>query len=180
MSLISSTILKDIIQKKNLFSPSQILYELDKELQLALQSEGNTYTSDGLDVAICVFDMKVNSLCFASAMRPVLLYKKDTVEYIRGSKFSIGASKHFINKEFTEHLLRFEKGDSLYLFSDGFPDQFGGKNGKKLKIIEMKKWFDEIHTLPMNEQNTLLKQKFTAWKGNYPQIDDVLVIGIKC
>ncbi len=180
MSLISSTILKDIIQKKNVFSPSQVLYELDKELQLALQSEGNTHTSDGLDVAICVFDLKTRNLNFASAMRPVVLYKKNTVEYIRGSKFSIGASKHIIKKEFTEHVFTLEKGDCIYLFSDGFPDQFGGANGKKLKINEMRKWLDEIHFLPMDKQSTVLKQKFNSWKGNYPQIDDVLLIGIKC
>ena len=179
MSLISATILKDILQKKHVFSPSQILYELDKEIQLALQSEGNASTNDGLDVAICVFDLDQNNICFASAMRPIFLYKKGHAEYIRGSKFSIGASMHITKKEFTEHTFEFEKGDSIYLFSDGFPDQFGGENGKKLKISEMRNWLDEVQNLSMNEQKIELNKKFNNWKGNYNQIDDVLVIGIK-
>lgn len=175
MSLISSTILKDILQKKEILSPSQILYELDKELQVAISS----LTSDGLDVAICQFDLKTHKLIFSSAMRPLILNRKNRTEYIRGSRYSIGASLHLVNKKFEEHEFDLQNGDCVYLFSDGFPDQFGGTAGKKLKISELKKWLEIVNPLSMKEQNIELQKMFKQWKGSYSQIDDVLVIGIK-
>jgi ligand-binding sensor domain-containing protein/serine phosphatase RsbU (regulator of sigma subunit) len=175
MSLISSTILKDILQNQ-ILSPSQILYKLDAELQIAISS----LTSDGLDVSICQFDLKSHKLTFSSAMRPLILYRKNGTEYIRGSRFSIGASHHLIDKHFDEHEFELKEGDCIYLFSDGFPDQFGGTKGKKLKISELRKWLDIVNPLSMNEQNTELQKMFLHWKGSYSQIDDVLIIGIKC
>lgn len=175
MSLISSTILKDILQKKEIWSPSQILYELDNELQVAISS----LTSDGLDVAICQYHYRTKKLVFSSAMRPIILHQGNEWKYIRGSRYSIGASLHFQNKKFIEHEFDIKQNDSIYLFSDGFPDQFGGGKGKKLKISELKKWLDTVRELPMKEQQTQLKRMFHEWKGNYSQIDDVLVIGIK-
>jgi ligand-binding sensor domain-containing protein/serine phosphatase RsbU (regulator of sigma subunit) len=179
MSLICSTILKDILQKKHVFSPSQILHELDKELQTSLQSEENHQATDGLDVSVCEFNFETNEMTFASAMRPLLLFRNNTLEYIRGSKFSIGASRHFVEKEFTEHSFNLNSGDCIYLFSDGFPDQFGGAHSKKLKISGLQKWINSIHNLPMKEQNLKLQELFNNWKISQPQIDDVLVIGIK-
>lgn len=179
MSLICSTILKDILQKQHVFSPSQILYELDKELQTSLQSEEKNQTTDGLDVAVCEFNFKTNEMAFASAMRPLILCRNNELEYVRGSKFSIGASRHFVVKEFKEHWFKLNNGDTVYLFSDGFPDQFGGEHSKKLKISGLQKWISSINSLPMNEQNIKLRELFNNWKINQPQIDDILIMGIK-
>ncbi len=179
MSLICSTILKDILNKKHMFSPSQILYELDKELQISLQTEENTKANDGLDVAVCLFNLKTNEMVFSSAMRPLLLFQNNKLEYIRGSKFSIGASQHFANKEFKEHNFKLQNNDCIYLFTDGVPDQFGGENGKKLKISGLQKWIAEINSLPMNEQHNKIISLFNSWKAMQAQIDDVLFIGIK-
>ncbi|PIP55310.1 MAG: hypothetical protein COX07_00620 [Bacteroidetes bacterium CG23_combo_of_CG06-09_8_20_14_all_32_9] len=179
MSLICSTILKDILRKKQIISPSQVLYELDKELKISLQSEENNKTTDGLDAAVCEFDIKTNELIFASAMRPLLIFRANGLEYIRGSRFSIGASQFFVNKKFTEHHFTLNDGDCIYLFSDGFADQFGGKNNKKLKIRGLQKWIIAIHSLNMNEQYKKLQKMFNEWKGSHQQIDDVLIMGIK-
>ncbi len=179
MSLISSTILRDILQKKNISSPSQVLYELDKELQTSLQSEDNYETMDGLDISVCEFNLTTNVMTFASAMRPILIHRNNILEYVRGSKFSIGASRHFVKKEFTEHRFNLNSGDCIYLFTDGFPDQFGGEKSKKLKISGLQKWINSIHHLPMKEQNLKLQELFNNWKIAQPQIDDVLIIGIK-
>jgi ligand-binding sensor domain-containing protein/serine phosphatase RsbU (regulator of sigma subunit) len=179
MSLISSTILKDILQKKHVFSPSQILYELDKELQISLQSEENNQTTDGLDIAVCEFNLKTNEMSFSSAMRPLLLFRNNCLEYIRGSKFSIGASLHYVEKEFKEHHFKLNSGDCIYLFSDGFPDQFGGMHAKKLKISGFQKWISSVNSLTMKDQHIELQKLFNNWKGIQPQIDDILIIGIK-
>ncbi len=179
MSLICSTILKDILRKKYVTSPSQILYELDKELQTSLQTEENTKANDGLDVAVCEFNLRTNEMLFSSAMRPLFLYKENKLEYVRGSKFSIGASQHFATKEFKEHKFILNNNDCIYLFTDGIPDQFGGERCKKLKISGLQKWISEINSLTMLEQQNKIIDLFNHWKGKQSQIDDVLFIGIK-
>ena len=179
MSLICSTILKDILRKKHVTSPSQVLYELDKELQISLQTEENIETNDGLDVAVCEFNLKTNEMVFSSAMRPIILYKKNKLEYIRGSKFSIGASQYFAAKEFKEHKFILNNNDCVYLFTDGLSDQFGGESGKKLKVSGLQKWIIEMNSLPMNKQHSKIVKLFNSWKKDSLQIDDVLIIGIK-
>lgn len=179
MSLISSTILKDLLQKTPLISPSKMLNELDREIQQLLQAEENSSTNDGLDISICEIDLVSLNMCFASAMRPLFICRKDSFEYIKGSKFSIGASRYIAKKEFTEYNTTMNKGDTVYLFSDGFPDQFSFDTGKKLKISGFRNWLQAVNYLPMNEQQNKLEKMFHEWKGNYPQIDDVLLIGIR-
>ena len=117
-------------------------------------------------------------LRFASAMRPVILIMDGEQYYIRGNKSSVGgesiAEKYFDDQEYF-----LKEGDIIYMFSDGFPDQFGGPAGKKLKIIRLKTLIDEIMDLPMSEQHTEVNKYFDNWKGDLDQVDDVLFMGVR-
>ncbi|MCD4769457.1 MAG: SpoIIE family protein phosphatase [Bacteroidales bacterium] len=179
MSMIGSALIQEIITRKEITRPSEILSTLDKEISSTLnQGDDENATSDGMDMVVCEFNQKTRMLRFASAMRPVILIMDGEQYYIRGNKSSVGgesaAEKYFDDQEYF-----LKEGDSIYLFSDGFPDQFGGPAGKKLKIIRLKTMIDEIKDLPMSEQYTSVSKCFDNWKGDLDQVDDVLFMGIK-
>jgi serine phosphatase RsbU (regulator of sigma subunit) len=179
MSMIGTALLQDIITRKKIVKPSQILVELDRQIFSTLnQNQEVEAANDGMDIVVCEFNVKTRHLVFASAMRPVILIIDGEQQYVRGNRAAIGgesASEKFFNDQ--EYYLR--EGDLIYLFSDGYPDQFGGKGSKKMKISRLKALIEEIKHLPMAEQYTRVKDYFFEWKGENEQIDDVLIMGIK-
>ncbi len=177
MSLISSTILKDILHKYKSIKPSQLLYQLDAEISQIFNQE-NSETQDGLDLSVCLFDQTTNILTFSAAMRPLLIFKNNKWTYYKGSRYSIGFSKYNIQKEFTDNYIKLDKGDRFYLFTDGLPDQFSNDN-KKLKISGLIHWLEEIQNLSLIEQQKELHKKLILWKGEQHQIDDILLIGVE-
>ncbi|HSO77382.1 MAG TPA: SpoIIE family protein phosphatase, partial [Bacteroidales bacterium] len=179
MSMIGMALLQDIITRKKIVKPSQILMELDRQIFSTLnQNQEVEAAHDGMDIVVCEFNVKTRHLVFASAMRPVILIIDGEQQYVRGNRSAIGgesASEKFFNDQ--EYYLR--EGDLIYLFSDGYPDQFGGHGSKKMKISRLKALIDDIKSLPMPEQYTRVKDYFFEWKGANEQIDDVLIMGIK-
>ncbi|PKP21294.1 MAG: hypothetical protein CVU05_07135 [Bacteroidetes bacterium HGW-Bacteroidetes-21] len=180
MSLICSTIIKDILTKKSVDTPEMVLYELDAEIKQIFNSgdEDSEKPRDGLDITVCELNTKTNCVRIASAMRPFIILSQGQLTYVKGSKFSIGGIE-LQKKVFEQHCLQLQSGDSLYLFSDGLADQFGGPQGKKLKISGFKKLLTDASEYPISEQKVFIEKGFDDWKKNYPQIDDVLVVGIK-
>lgn len=177
MSLISSTILKDILHTNQNIMPSQLLNKLDVEISQIFNQE-NSETQDGLDLSICLFDPTTKLLTFSAAMRPLLVFKNKQWTYYKGSRYSIGFSKYNIKKEFNDHFIELNKGDRFYLFSDGLPDQFSNDD-KKLKVRGLIHWLEEIQHLSMIEQQKELHKKLIIWKGEQHQIDDILLIGVE-
>jgi len=179
MSMIGTALLQDIITRKKIVKPSQILVELDRQIFSTLnQNQEVEAANDGMDIVVCEFNVKTRHLVFASAMRPVILIIDGEQQYVRGNRAAIGgesASEKFFNDQ--EYYLR--EGDLIYLFSDGYPDQFGGRGSKKMKISRLKALIEDIKHLPMPEQYTRVKDYFFEWKGENEQIDDVLIMGIK-
>ncbi|HUW92400.1 MAG TPA: SpoIIE family protein phosphatase, partial [Bacteroidales bacterium] len=179
MSMIGTALLQDIITRKKIFKPSQILVELDRQIFATLnQNQEVEAANDGMDIVVCEFNLKTRHLVFASAMRPVILIIDGEQQYIRGNRSAVGgesASEKFFNDQ--EYYLR--EGDLIYLFSDGYPDQFGGHGSKKMKISRLRILIEEIKSLPMPEQYVRMKDFFYEWKGDNEQIDDVLFMGIK-
>ncbi len=179
MSMIGTALLQDIITRKKIVKPSQILVELDRQIFSTLnQNQEVEAANDGMDIVVCEFNVKTRHLVFASAMRPVILIIDGEQQYVRGNRAAIGgesASEKFFNDQ--EYYLR--EGDLIYLFSDGYPDQFGGRGSKKMKISRLKALIEDIKHLPMAEQYTRVKDYFFEWKGENEQIDDVLIMGIK-
>lgn len=179
MSMIGSTLLQDIVTRKKISSPSQILGLLDKQIFSTLnQNVDLGVSNDGMDMVVCEFNIKTRHLRFASAMRPIILVMSGESHYIKGDRSSVGGES-VIEKYFVDQEYYLSEGDTLYLFSDGIPDQFGGVEGKKMKIARLKKIIDQVSRLPMRDQEKAMSDYFNEWKGSYDQVDDVLMIGVR-
>lgn len=134
---------------------------------------------DGMDIAICALNTKTRQLHYAGANNPLWIVRKgaDTVEEIKADKQPIGS--YTIEKPFTSHQVQLNEGDSIYIFSDGYQDQFGGKNGKKYKSGHMKTFIISLQGKDMQMQRELFNKEFESWRGDMEQIDDVCVIGVR-
>ena len=180
MSMIGTTLIKDICMRKDVNSPSEVLETLDREITSTLNQnmDKSVKSTDGMDITVCELDVETRYLRFASAMRPIIIFHKNELIYLRGSRCSIGG---FIREEKTFENQRYQlnPGDIIYLFSDGYPDQFGGPLGKKYKMIRLRNLLEDICRKPMKEQYDHIKNDFFLWKGDYDQVDDVLFMGIR-
>ncbi len=179
MSMIGSTLLQDIVSRQRITKPSEILTMLDKQIFSTLnQNLEIGVSNDGMDIIVCEFTLKNRHVRFASAMRPVLIVMGGESYYIKGNRASVGgqtvSEKYFDDQEYY-----LNEGDSIYLFTDGLPDQFGGSEGKKMKIARLKKFIEDNHTLPVDQQEEAIAKFYMEWKGNYEQVDDILLMGVK-
>lgn len=177
MSIIGSNLLKDILNNTHLVHPSEILDELNIRIAQTLHSE-QTDTKDGMDLALVAIHTDTLEMEYATAMNPICLVKNNEYKILEGNRFPIGKYTDVINK-FTNHIIQLEKGDIVYLFSDGYSDQFGGPKGKKLYKKNFYKILEEASKWPIEHQRFILDKKFNEWKGDLEQVDDILVIGIK-
>jgi serine phosphatase RsbU (regulator of sigma subunit) len=123
--------------------------------------------------------MPTNRVRLASAKRPVFLYINDELTIYKGARRSIGDTRGDQEGEFVNIEYHLSKGDKIYLFSDGYTDQFGGPLGKKFMKVGIQNLIESIHKKPMNEQYAIAKDNFLEWKGNLEQVDDVVFLGIK-
>ncbi len=182
MSMIGTTLIKDICSRSQITSPSEILATLDREIQDALnQNVEAEKSNDGMDIIVAEIDLKTNYLRVASAMRPIILYLNGEQIYVKGSRNSVGGrfDDESDDKNFENEGFQLSKGDQVYMFSDGYPDQFGGPLGKKFKMVRLKNLLRDIHDKPMDEQYNYIKSNFMLWKEDLEQVDDVLFMGIR-
>jgi len=179
MSMIGSTLLQDIVTRKGITRPSEVLTLLDKQIFSTLNQNIDVGVSnDGMDMVVFEFNVKTRQVRFASAMRPVIIVLGGESYYIRGNRCSVGGES-VIEKFFDDQEYFLAKGDTVYMFSDGLPDQFGGADGKKMKIARLKKLLEEVSKQPMSEQKEIISNFYFDWKGDYEQVDDILLMGIK-
>jgi len=136
MSMIGSTLIKDICTRENGNSPSKVLHVLDHELSNTLNQnlEDGTKPADGMDIIVCEIDLRTYYVRYASAMRPMIIYRNGEEIFFKGSRNSIGGHYEREDIVFMDEGLQLGKGDILYMFSDGYSDQFGGPMGKKFKM----------------------------------------------
>lgn len=182
MSIIGYTALNYIVNDKRILEPSVILKELDKQVKISINQQGadieNSY--DGMELGVCVIDVQQGILEFSGANRPMYFINKDGLQKITTSKSSIGGDNKFTGmKEFSTFRTKYHKGDSFYLLSDGYVDQFGGPKGKKFMSKNINRLIEEISQLPMRDQGKLFEKNINDWKGLEDQVDDILVIGIR-
>jgi serine phosphatase RsbU (regulator of sigma subunit) len=132
-----------------------------------------------MDISLCCLDIKTKIITWSGAMNPLWLVRKgdESVEEIKPDRQAIGMVEN--PSLFKEHKLKLKVGDSIYLFSDGYPDQFGGPKGKKYLRVKMKKFVLSIQNQSMNEQLVSFDNEYNSWKGNSDQIDDVCIMGVK-
>ena len=182
MSMIGTTLIKDICLRSGITKPSQVLTTLDNEVREALNQNVETSGSnDGMDIIVAEVDMRTNKITISSAMRPVIIYSGGEQIYVKGSRSSIGGQldEDRVEKDFIDQEFQLKKGDIVYMFSDGYPDQFGGPLGRKFKMVRLKNLLRDIHDKPMDEQYNYIKSNFFLWKEDLEQVDDVLFMGIR-
>lgn len=197
MSVIGLKLLNQATQDKNLTTPADILQYIDAGVNDTLrQSYDPSAVKDGMDLALCNLDYKTLILQYAGAFNSMILVRKniastyqssnsrevfygnDLLE-IKSDKCQIGSNIDGVADVFTNHTIQLQKEDCLYIYTDGYADQFGGSKGKKFKYNQLKDVLINNAHLPMDEQYIILDKTFAAWQGKLEQVDDVLVIGVK-
>lgn len=178
MSLIGGSLLYQIVNEKNVTEPALILDHLNEGIIRSLKQKENN-SNDGMDIAVCAFDLEQNELKFAGANRPLWLIRNNELHFFKPDKYPIGGLQVMHDERFTQHVIQLQKGDTIYMFSDGYADQFGGDSGKKLMTKRFREQLLSIQNKSMHEQEEYLNNYFEDWKGAYEQVDDVLVIGIR-
>ena len=178
VSLIAYNALNKVILERQITQPAQILTAID---QVIIDSFNNSKTTvrDGMDMGICTWNVKTNQIQFAGAYHSLFIHDGITLQEIKGNRESIGNSLYENKSEFMNHEIFFQPDMTIYLSSDGFPDQFGGEKGKKLKWKGFKKLLESVSTLPPSKQLDQIKSFLTNWQGELEQLDDVCVVGVK-
>lgn len=177
MSLVGYNALNHVT--KVFTRPAQVLNHLNRLSSETLRSESrDLHLTDGMDLAFISIDSETNEMEYAGAHNPVYIVRKKEIIVIDPDKFSIGS---FLQgeREFTNHTFQLESGDAVYIFSDGYVDQFGGPNGKKFLKKQFRELLIEISHLPMAEQGIQINERLIAWKKMYDQVDDILVLGVR-
>ncbi len=167
MSMIGSTLIKDICTREAGNSPSQVLQVLDCELRNTLNQnlDDGTKPGDGMDIIVCEIDLKTHYVRYASAMRPMIIYRNGEEFFVKGSRNSVGGHYDREDNLFEDEGLQLSKGDIIYMFSDGYSDQFGGPMGKKFKMVRLKNLLQDIHQKPMEEQYQSCEKHFQPLEG---------------
>ncbi len=179
MTVIGNSLLNQVLSMSDTTDPSKILTLLDRKLLETFQQHGNVVTNDGMDAAVCRYRINKRELTFAGAKRPMYVFKNGELIEVKGNKSPIGSFGHSYDKLFTSQKINMNKGDTIYLFTDGLQDQFGGQDGKKFMIKRFRDLLVEIQSLSMKDQKIRLDKEMDIWQGKYEQTDDMLLIGIR-
>ncbi|HPD96430.1 MAG TPA: SpoIIE family protein phosphatase, partial [Tenuifilaceae bacterium] len=179
MSMLGVSFLTQIISEDKTLNAGEILNKLRSLVIKALHQTSEIGGSkDGMDIALYLFDEEKMTVEFAGANNPLIVIRDDEIIQVKGDKMPIGI--HLKGEiPFTNNVVEVQKNDVLYTFSDGYADQFGGENGRKFMIKNLKELFLQIHTKPMDEQREILDTTLKNWHGDSPRIDDVVVIGVR-
>jgi len=180
MSMLGNAYLNDIINNNKDIAPAEILKKLGKRIVLSLNQD-TSYTSnkDGMDIALIKFNNNNTSLQYAGSNNSLYIVRKGELMEIPADKLPIGINYTAEQTEFTNNKVEIQKGDALYLFSDGYADQYGGPNIKKFTKKQLQKTLLSVSDKSMAEQERILNEAFENWKSEQMQIDDVMIMGIR-
>src|SRR5688500_15188783 len=188
MSSVGHNLLEQNVGEHKITQTAEILNSHNRSVSDTLRQSkideqnvriGMDIIKDGMDIALCSLNKNTLELEFAAAFNPLYIVSGQELMEIKADKFPIGNLHLGEQKLFTNHTIQLKKGDSIYLFSDGFADQFGGPLNKKFKYSSFKQKLVEIQHLTMEEQKAVLDETIEKWKGIYEQVDDILVFGVR-
>jgi len=180
MSMLGTAFLNEIIKKNGTQKPDDILNQLRRNVIESLhQKHGFRGSKEGMDLALCIIDQQDNTLSFAGAYNPAWIVRDNKLIELKADKMPIGIHAVKADKDFSQQQIPLLQGDMLYLFSDGYTDQFGGSQGFKFHKKNFKSMLISIAEKPAEEQYKFIETTFDEWKGDRPQLDDVLVMGIR-
>ena len=177
MSMIGMTLLNEIIKYADEIEPGTALNSLDLGVRKAFENS-ETESNDGMDIILCTINTQTKTLKYSGAYRPLYIIRNKEIIEFKATKYAIG-SKEVKDKAYETIVIPYQDNDCIYLFSDGYPDQFGGPDGKKFKTKVLKDMLLEICEHDMEKQKDLINNRYLSWKGKLEQVDDILFCGIK-
>jgi serine phosphatase RsbU (regulator of sigma subunit) len=179
MSMLGNSLLNQIVAEQGIIQPSKILDELRERVMRSLKQSGaDGETRDGMDICLCRLDLSSHTVVFAGANNSVYLVRNGELREYRGNKQPVGIHMAEMHP-FSEQAFEVSKGDCLYAFSDGYADQFGGEKGKKFKYSRFEELILKEHKNSMSHQSEVYWNTFETWRGEFEQVDDVCVIGVR-
>ena len=186
MSMLGIAFLNEIVGEENEVFANEILNKLREKVihslnQADRQKEEKKYTKDGMDIALCIIDYPRMFLQYAGAYNPLILIRNGELTEIKADRMPVGYSNEHGRKKFTNNLVSLSPNDCIYMFSDGFADQFGGSEEKDKKYSgkRLRSTLLDVCELPMKKQKKIMAKTYDEWKGDNEQIDDVLLVGIR-
>jgi serine phosphatase RsbU (regulator of sigma subunit) len=178
MSILGVELFRKITQFQ-IEDPGMILSYINEDFSRIFGDIEDISLKDGMDISFCVFDKSNYMMDYAGAFNPIYIIRDNKINETKGNRFSVSMEKKQESYEFETHKISLVKGDMVYLFSDGYADQFGGYEGKKFKYRRFRHMLLNIHKMPLEDQKAYLDESIEAWKGTNEQVDDILIIGIK-
>jgi len=179
MSILGMSLINDIVLKEQILNPAEVLNTLRKRIITSLrQKKQYTEATDGMDLAFCLFDEKTKQLQFSGAQISLFIARKNNIEEIKADMMPVGVGLKD-ERKFKNHTIDIKENDIIYLFTDGYPDQFGGNSGKKFMLGNVVKMLSEISNKPMNIQKNYIEASLKKWQSSYKQVDDILFAGFK-
>jgi tetratricopeptide (TPR) repeat protein len=176
VSVVCSNVLNSAVKEFGITEPGKILDKARELLIETFEKSGND-VADGMDISLCSINTQTGEVQWSGANNSLWYAQDNVLKEIDPDKQPIG--KYENAQPFTTHKLQLKKGDTLYLFTDGYADQFGGPKGKKFKYKQLQELMVESGKLPMEEQKLLLEKSLTQWQGGLEQVDDILIMGIQ-
>jgi serine phosphatase RsbU (regulator of sigma subunit)/CheY-like chemotaxis protein len=180
MSVMASNFMNQIVNEDHLIEPAEVVARLNNRIRFALKQDVvGGESADGMDMALCAVNVREGMLQFCGAKRPLILYRGSEVIEYRGDKQSIGGRSDDNTEPYEQNSVKIESSNRIYLFSDGFTDQFGGDEHKKYGSRRFREFLDSLQGLSMHEQGERLGVELDAWRGSVEQTDDILVVGLQ-
>jgi serine phosphatase RsbU (regulator of sigma subunit) len=180
MSIMTNDMILHLLDGHEDETPAQLLDRLNIAMSDKMRHTiDEVKVRDGVDIALATIDPDTLELQYAGAFNPMYMFRgKQFTEY-KPDKISIGGYVEDKMKKYTNHVVQLQAGDTVYLFSDGYADQFGGPQGKKFKLSQMKALLLNMQDQEMHDQHRILDQTIETWKGSHEQVDDMLIIGVR-
>lgn len=180
VSIVCSNLLTQAVNEHGLTEPHDILNDVNSRLSVTLRQRlDESKVRDGMDIALCCLNTTTGVLRYAGAFNPAWIIRNKELIELKADKFPVGNFEDEDLRAFSRQEIHLQKGDRIYIFSDGYSDQFGGPNGKKYKRVQFINYLQRIQQHPLVEHKGLLEREHLAWRGDVEQIDDIVVLGVE-
>lgn len=180
MSIVAHNMLNQIVKETPEINAAEFLNSMNSLAGRTInQHSEDSAVRDGMDMTLCIIDRKTRMMDMAGANNPLYIFRNENLQEFRADKLPIGYLEERYARKFTNNRVQLETGDTLYLFSDGYADQFGGPKGKKFMVGQFRSFLSQIHKAPMKDQFRTLDLTIEQWRGNLEQVDDILVVGFR-
>jgi PAS domain S-box-containing protein len=176
LSFLCNSLIREALADESVNNTAEVLEFARIKLAELFRSSNESHIYDGMDISICAMTDDKSTIYFSGANLPITIIRNGDVFEIKGDRQHVGYSRK--SEEFTTQIIDIQKGDMIFMHSDGYQDQFGGKRGKKFMKSRLRDLLIKIHKLPLEDQHNLIKLEFHQWKGEYQQVDDICVMGI--